>query len=273
TGLSGWWGCLPVKEVEPSPIGRTVLLGLGSGVPERPPREPPARSGPSDPVRPPQPASETAAAAPAPSPSIPLRVRLRMASPIVTREGVHSVRGPRGRAGSPPNAEISQRTPRTGHGSAARLPHRPVRATPPGRSRRTPPSCHGGGTRTPAAPGCGDRGRTDGERAARPAACCLLPCDGSGAERLALALHRLGTGEQMGGHEVAGRLAVADRDDPVALVGERGQRGQRALPPARVVPQPPALDEGPHDPDRQLMADQHRLVAARRVPGRVQRAL
>src|SRR5690606_826163 len=51
-----------------------------------------------------------------------------------------------------------------------------------------------------------------------PAACCLLPCDGSGAERLALALHRLGTGEQMGGHEVAGRLAVADRDDPVALV-------------------------------------------------------
>src|SRR5690606_8901618 len=92
TGLSGWWGCLPVKEVEPSPIGRTVLLGLGYGVPERPPREPPARSGPSDPLRPPQPASETAAAAPAPSPSIPLRVRLRMASPIVTREDRKSTR-------------------------------------------------------------------------------------------------------------------------------------------------------------------------------------
>src|SRR5690606_26259047 len=116
-----------------------------------------------------------------------------MASPIVTREGVHSVRGPRGRAGSPPNAEISQRTPRTGHGSAAR-----PRTVPYARHR---PDVHGGHRRAategergrPRPPAAGTAGgpTANGPHDLLPAACCLLPCDGSGAERLALALHRL----------------------------------------------------------------------------------
>ena len=52
---------------------------------------------------------------------------------------------------------------------------------------------------------------------------------------------------------------------------KRGQRGERALPPARVVPQPAPLDEAAQRPDRQLVADADRLVPARRVTRRVQR--
>ncbi len=92
TGASGWWGCLPVYDVEPSPMGLAGAVSLpeGEGFPE-----PSARCEPSDagwePV--PQPATPTAAAAPAPSRSIPLRVRVRVevriATSFVTSSGGH----------------------------------------------------------------------------------------------------------------------------------------------------------------------------------------
>src|SRR5690606_9339730 len=64
-----------------------------------------------------------------------------------------------------------------------------------------------------------------------------------------------------------GRLAVADADEPVALEGERGQAGQRALPAPGVVPEPaPALRGHPDGPDRQLVADHDDLVAAPFLP-------
>src|SRR5919198_5705064 len=68
----------------------------------------------------------------------------------------------------------------------------------------------------------------------------------SGTEGLVLPLHRLGAREEVGRDEIAGRLAVADGHEPVALVREGRQRGERALPLARVVPQPPLLDVRPH---------------------------
>ncbi len=82
SGLAGWCGCLPVYEVEPSPMGRA---GSASGLGRSSflPAEPPLPFDPSDDVRVPQPARPAAAAAPAPSPSIPLRVSLRIASPFV----------------------------------------------------------------------------------------------------------------------------------------------------------------------------------------------
>src|SRR5215475_4269893 len=53
--------------------------------------------------------------------------------------------------------------------------------------------------------------------------------------------------------EVGGRLGVPDPRDPGAAKVERREAGECALPPARVVPQPLALDVPAQHPDRQLM--------------------
>ncbi|GAA3223542.1 hypothetical protein GCM10020256_31770 [Streptomyces thermocoprophilus] len=71
---------MPVKDVDPSPIGRAATVGLPEGLAPSP--EPPERDEPSDGEEPPEPplhpASATAAVAPAPTPSIPLREKVRM---------------------------------------------------------------------------------------------------------------------------------------------------------------------------------------------------
>ncbi len=97
--------------------------------------------------------------------------------------------------------------------------------------------------------------RRQGPRRARPTrlADCAWPRSGSGD------LARLG-------QQVAGRLGVRDGGEAVAVVGERRQRGQACtvgcVGRATVAgPRPPACD-----PDRQLVADQHGLVALRAVP-------
>lgn len=71
----------------------------------------------------------------------------------------------------------------------------------------------------------------------------------------------------MRGQQIAGRFAVADGDDLLAAEGEAGQGGQRALAGARVVPQAPAFGVAADRPDRELVADTHRLVPARGVTG------
>src|SRR5262245_23106233 len=78
SALAGWWGWLPVNDVEPSPMGRA-----GCDVrPDPPTPEPDAWLEPSDDLRAPQAESEAAAAAPAPRPSIPLRESVHIPSPI-----------------------------------------------------------------------------------------------------------------------------------------------------------------------------------------------
>ena len=67
--------------------------------------------------------------------------------------------------------------------------------------------------------------------------------------------------------QVTGRLGVADADQPVAVEGERGQAAQRALPLARVVQEARSSSVQPGHPDRQLVGDDHRLVARGRVAG------
>lgn len=65
SGSGGWWGCLPVCAVEPSPIGFDrgfCCPGLAATLPE------------SDEPEGEQPATDRAAAAPTPSPSIPRRL-------------------------------------------------------------------------------------------------------------------------------------------------------------------------------------------------------
>ncbi len=91
TGLPGWWGCFPVKEVEPSPMGRAV--GFGEGLASEPLEGWDTPPDPSDPVRVPHPDSPAAAAAPAPSPSAPLRLRVGMLPRFITFLGGHPVRG------------------------------------------------------------------------------------------------------------------------------------------------------------------------------------
>ena len=70
------------------------------------------------------------------------------------------------------------------------------------------------------------------------------------------------------GDQVRGRLGVADADDLGAVEVERGEAGQPALPPARVVPEPLALDVPAQRPDRQLVRDAAPPRAPRRRPGR-----
>src|SRR5437868_13761662 len=53
-----------------------------------------------------------------------------------------------------------------------------------------------------------------------------------------------------------GGLAVTDADQLVAVEGEAGQAGQRALPAPRIMGQPAALGRGSDHPDRELVADQ-----------------
>ena len=73
TGLSGWWGCLPVSAVEPSPISlASAFLPAAS-----PPLSPLPLFAPWPPPALPQPARPAAAAAPRPSPSMPLRLKFR----------------------------------------------------------------------------------------------------------------------------------------------------------------------------------------------------
>ncbi len=64
----------------------------------------------------------------------------------------------------------------------------------------------------------------------------------------------LGAGRGGRAAGLAGRLAVDDADQAVAVVGHRGQAGQPALPTVRPVPEPPPLEVPAGDPDRQLVA-------------------
>src|SRR5688500_18608716 len=82
-----------------------------------------------------------------------------------------------------------------------------------------------------------------------------------------------GAGDGGPGLDRAGRLAVADADEAVPVERERGEAGQRALPAPGVVPEPAALGGHPDRPDRQLVADEHRLVPAGRGPGLVDHRL
>ena len=113
------------------------------------------------------------------------------------------------------------------------------------------------------------RAGAEGERAAgtaarRRASRCqgvlraLLLGRAAGRERRLLVLDR---------DQVAGGLGVAHLGDPVADEVQRGQRAQRALPASRVVQLAAALDVQAGGPDRQLVGDDHGLVADRRRAG------
>lgn len=136
SGLAGWCGWLPVKEVEPSPMGRA-----GRPSPLLPwVREPPGRPASSEDVEPPHPASDTAAAAPAPRPSAPRRERVRE----MVRMGIpdhhcllgHPVRGQEDRGGSATSSafHINVRNSALSHAKRTHSDHR----RPPGRLPRVP---------------------------------------------------------------------------------------------------------------------------------------
>src|SRR5690606_29247302 len=72
-------------------------------------------------------------------------------------------------------------------------------------------------------------------------------------------------------HQVGRRLGVLHRRHPLTLEVQRRDARQRALPPARVVPQPPPLQVQPQGPDRQLVGDAERLMPLRRGPGGLHR--
>src|SRR6187200_3126427 len=86
-------------------------------------------------------------------------------------------------------------------------------------------------------------------------------------------VHGVATGGEVGlavgvRDQVAGRLGEADRDQVLVDERERRQAAEGAQPPARVVQvRTTALGAQPRDPDRQLVRDQHGLVAVGRVPG------
>ncbi|EKA61972.1 ABC transporter ATPase [Janibacter hoylei PVAS-1] len=63
------------------------------------------------------------------------------------------------------------------------------------------------------------------------------------------------------------RFAVGDVGDLVAGEGHRGEGGQVALAPARVVPEVALLEDAADGPDRQLVADDEHLTAAGVVTG------
>src|SRR5438876_670946 len=66
----------------------------------------------------------------------------------------------------------------------------------------------------------------------------------------------------MAGRKGCGRLVILVAHDVVTVEDERRHRGERALPPARVVEEPKPFGAAAGHDDGQLMADTHGVSAS-----------